>query len=228
MLHTIISTAGLGVLGIDPFTAAYMIAMGLRREKKGKIALFFFSFAGFSILIGAVLAAVFGTAAADIIRRLTPPDNSPLWAVLEFAGSVFILAWVFWKKFKKTEREESERKKLEGASSLKYLATGFLFAVSCFSDPTYYAVILLGGESGSFLTATFLLTVWFAVSQVMSLVVYIAILLNVTEKLAAFVDRHKGEATEKIKKVFYVLLVLVSIGLMTDTGYYLFTGNYLF
>ena len=44
MVHKIISTIGLGILGIDPITAVYMISMGLRKDSKSKISLFWFSF----------------------------------------------------------------------------------------------------------------------------------------------------------------------------------------
>lgn len=41
MMHRIISSIGLGILGVDPFTAVYLLSMGLRKEKKSNIALFF-------------------------------------------------------------------------------------------------------------------------------------------------------------------------------------------
>ena len=33
MIHKLISTIGLGILGVDPFTAVYLLSMGLRQEK---------------------------------------------------------------------------------------------------------------------------------------------------------------------------------------------------
>ena len=51
MIHKILSTFGLGILGIDPITAVYLLSMGLRNEKKTKITLFFLSFAGFRFLL---------------------------------------------------------------------------------------------------------------------------------------------------------------------------------
>ena len=50
MIHKLISTIGLGILGVDPFTAVYLLSMGLRQEKKSNITLFFLSYAGFSVL----------------------------------------------------------------------------------------------------------------------------------------------------------------------------------
>lgn len=44
MIHKILSTFGLGILGIDPITAVYLLSMGLRNEKKTKVTLFFFVF----------------------------------------------------------------------------------------------------------------------------------------------------------------------------------------
>ena len=58
MIHNMLSTFGLGILGIDPITAVYLLSMGLRNEKKTKITLFFLSFAGFSIFVGAGLATI--------------------------------------------------------------------------------------------------------------------------------------------------------------------------
>lgn len=228
MLHKMINTIGLGILGVDPYTAAYLLSMGLRHEKKSNITLFFLSYAGFSVLIGAVLSAIFGTAAVDILKNLVPGDNSPFWAVLEFAVSVFILVWVLRKLFGVHKKKEKQEQKAVGGTWLKFLSTGFVFAVSCFTDPTYYAVILLGGEAGSFLTAALLLTIWFVVSQFMALIVYAANSLNFLEKLAAFINQPKEKKTKPLTYVFYAILVIIAMALLADTGFYLFAGSYLF
>lgn len=228
MAHRIINTIGLGILGVDPFTAAYLLSMGLRKEKKSNIALFFFSYAGCSILIGAVLSAIFGTAAVDILKNIVPGDDSPFWAILEFAASVFILVWVLRRLFGVRKKKEQKEKKAVDGTRIKCLSTGFLFAVSCFTDPTYYAVILLGGEEGSFLTATLLLTIWFVVSQFMALIVYAANSLNLLDKLAVFVDRLKEKKIKPLTYAFYAILGIIAIALLVDTGFYLFGGRYLF
>lgn len=44
MFHKILSTIGLGILGIDPITAVVILSMGLKKEKKTKITLFAFPF----------------------------------------------------------------------------------------------------------------------------------------------------------------------------------------
>ena len=67
MIHKIFSAIGLGILGIDPITAVYLLSMGLCREKKIKISLFFLSFAGFSIFIGAALAVLMGGESNSIL-----------------------------------------------------------------------------------------------------------------------------------------------------------------
>ena len=79
MIHKLFSNFGLGILGIDPITAVYLLSMGLRREKKMKISLFFLSFAGFSIVIGTSMAAILGTAAVDVFKNIMPEDESPFW-----------------------------------------------------------------------------------------------------------------------------------------------------
>ena len=228
MIHKAISTIGLGVLGIDPLTAVYLLSMGLRKEKKSNITFFFLSYAGFSILIGAVLSAIFGTAAVDILKSIVPEDNSPFWAVLEFAVSVFILVWVLRRLFSVRKKKEKKEKKAVNGTWIKYLSTGAVFAISCFTDPTYYAVILLGGETGSFLTASLLLTIWFVVSQLMALIVYIANSLNHLNKLAVFVDKLKEKKIKPITYALYTVFVIIAIVLLVDTGFYLFDGRYLF
>lgn len=228
MIHKAISTIGLGVLGIDPFTAVYLLSMGLRKEKKSNITFFFLSYAGFSILIGAVLSAIFGTAAVDILKSIVPEDNSPFWAVLEFAVSVFILVWVLRRLFSVRKKKEKKEKKAVNGTWIKYLSTGAVFAISCLTDPTYYAVILLGGETGSFLTASLLLTIWFVVSQLMALIVYIANSLNHLNKLAVFVDKLKEKKIKPITYALYTVFVIIAIVLLVDTGFYLFDGRYLF
>lgn len=228
MMHRIISTIGLGILGVDPITAVYLLSMGLRKEKKSNITLFFFSYAGFSVLIGAVLSAIFGNTAVDILKSIMPGDNSPFWAILEFAVSVFILIWVLRRLFSASKKKEEKEKQAVSGTWVKYLSTGFAFAISCFTDPTYYAVILLGGETGNFLTATLLLTIWFAVSQFMTLIVYAANSLNLLEKLAAFVDKLKAKRIKLVTYALYAVLVIIAIVLLVDIGFYLFDGRYLF
>lgn len=226
MVHKLISTVGLGVLGIDPFTAVYLLSMGLRREKKSRVSLFFLSFAAFSVLIGAALAAVFGAAAVDILKRLMPGDESPFWAVLNFALSVFILVWVL-RRLLAPPREQRQKEERASGGWWKQLTGGLLFALSSFTDPTYYAVILLGGESRSFLLAVALLAVWFAVSQWMALVVYGAIGLGLLEKLTAVIDRLKQRDWSRLTHALYGTLLLVSAALLADALCYLLTGSYL-
>lgn len=229
MIHKIISTIGLGILGVDPFTAVYLLSMGLRQEKKSNITLFFLSYAGFSVLIGAALSAIFGAAAVvDILKSIVPGDNSPFWAVLEFAVSVFILIWVLRRLFSVSKKKEDTEKKAVNGTWIKYLSTGVVFAISCFTDPTYYAVILMGGEVGNFLTATLLLTIWFVVSQFMALIVYVANSLNLLDKLVALVDKLKAKNIKPITYTIYAVLVIIAIVLLIDTGFYLFDGRYLF
>lgn len=225
MVHKLISTMGLGILGIDPFTAVYLLSMGLRREKKTRISLFFLSFAAFSVLIGAVLAAVFGAAAVDILKRFMPGDESPFWAVLNFALSVFILVWVL-RRLLAPPKERQQEEKASGGW-LRYLTGGLLFALSSFTDPTYYAVILLGGESRSFILSAALLAVWFAVSQWMALVVCGAIALGLLEKLTAVIDRLKQRNWKRLTHALYAALLLVSAALLADALCYLLTGSYL-
>lgn len=227
MFHKIINTIGLGILGIDPITAVYMISMGLRKDSKSKISLFWFSFMGFSILIGAVLATIFGVSAVEIFQNLTPEDDSPLWVVLEFVLSLIIAIFIIRKIFYRTEKTDKDKKIVEG-SAFKYLFTGFVFSITCFTDPTYYAVILLGGESNSFLTATLLLTIWFLVSQFMAVIVYMANQMNLLKKLVEWVDRLKEKGLKTVIYVFYIILFVVALVLLLDSGYYLVVGKYLF
>lgn len=228
MIHKGISAIGLGILGVDPFTAAYLLAMGLRKEKKSNVAFFFLSYAGFSVLIGAVLSALFGTAAVDILKNMVPGDNSPFWAVLEFAVSVFILVWVLRRVFRVRKKKEETEKKAVRGTWIRYLSTGIVFALSCFTDPTYYAVILLGGETGNVLAAALLLTIWFVVSQFMALIVYTANSLNLLDKLVAFADKRKEKKIKPVIYAFYAIFVILAVVLLVDTGFYLFDGKYLF
>ena len=129
---------------------------------------------------------------------------------------------------KELAKEEKKEKKAVNGTWIKYLSTGAVFAISCFTDPTYYAVILLGGETGSFLTASLLLTIWFVVSQLMALIVYIANSLNHLNKLAVFVDKLKEKKIKPITYALYTVFVIIAIVLLVDTGFYLFDGRYRF
>ena len=227
MIHQLLSTIGLGVLGIDPITAVYLLAMGMRNEKKAKISVFFFSFAGFSIFIGAALATLFGSTAVEFLERVTPSDNSPFWAALEFAVSVFLLIWVLRKLAAGKKKEEKEKVPVSG-STLKYLSTGLVFALTCFTDPTYYAVLLMGGETGSFFLAALLLAVWFLVSQFMAVMVYLSNEFHLLHRLVPLVEKLKAKHTRAFSRIFYIVLLLVALALLADTAFYLFAGEYLF
>ena len=228
MFHKIISAIGLGVLGIDPITAVYLLSMGIRKEKKSRITLFFLTFALFSVLGGAVLAAVFGATAVEYLKRILPNDNSPIWAVLEFAISIVIFVWVIRKLVCKNRKAEDKKKNAIVGSWVKYFTTGFVFAVTCLTDPTYYAIILMGGETGNFFSAILLFTIWFLVSQFMAVIVYIAYQLNLLNKLTSFVNRLKEKQFKHLVKILYLLLLITAVVLLVDTGYYLFFGKYLF
>ena len=228
MLHKLLNTVGLGVLGIDPITAVYLLSMSLRKEKNSKITLFFLSFAGSSIFAGVGLATFLGVTAAGVLERIMPGDNSPVWAVLEFSISIFILTWVFKRVFKKTEKTKDQKNDILRESNLKYIFTGFVFAISSFTDPTFYAVILMGGESGNVVIATVLVSIWFAVSQFMAITVYIAHKLNLVNQLTRFLEKIRNPKLKIFTRLFYSILVCLALALMIDTGYYLFVGRYLF
>ena len=110
---------------------------------------------------------------------------------------------------------------------MKQLTTGFIFALTCFTDPTYYAVMLMGGETGNFLSAVVLLTLWFLVSQFLAVIVYIANEMNLLEKLVDFIKKFKQKNWKAATYLFYGILILIAIVLLVDTGYYLLVGNYL-
>ena len=228
MLHKLLNTVGLGVLGIDPITAVYLLSMSLRKEKNSKITLFFLSFAGSSIFAGVGLATFLGVTAAGVLERIMPGDNSPVWAVLEFSISIFILTWVFKRVFKKTEKTKDQKNDILRESNLKYIFTGFVFAISSFTDPTFYAVILMGGESGNAVIATVLVSIWVAVSQFMAITVYIAHKLNLVNQLTRFLEKIRNPKLKIFTRLFYSILVCLALALMIDTGYYLFVGRYLF
>lgn len=228
MLHKMISLFGLGILGIDPITAIYMLSMGLRKEIKFKISLFMFSFMAFSILIGAAAAVIFGTSAVDLLKRVTPGDNSPVWAVLEFAVSLVILFSVFRNLFNRNKEKNKKKDQIIDGSSFKYIATGFVFATTSFTDPTYYAVILLGGETNNFLLAALMLTIWFLVSQFMAVIVYIANQINLLNRLNVFIEELKNKNLKAITNIFFAVLMILSVLLIVDSGFYLFNGKYLF
>lgn len=228
MLHKVFSTIGLGILGIDPITAVYLLSMGLRKEKKSKITLFFLSFAGCSIFVGVGLAAALGMATAEFLERLIPGEDSPVWAILEFSVSVFILVWVFRRVFRTPESSKTQKREIVNGNNFKYITTGFAFAIASFTDPTFYAVVLLGSESGNIITAAILLSIWFAVSQFMAVIVYIANQLNLFSKLMRLMDDLKKSNLKIFMYIFYGLLVLLAFVLMIDTGFYLLAGRYLF
>ena len=121
--------------------------------------------------------------------------------VLKFAISLVVIVFVIRKIFFRKEKPEEEKQAVEGAA-FKYLFTGFIFAITCFTDPTYYAVILLGGETQNFLTSALLLTIWFLVSQFMAASVYVANQMNLLKSLVTWVDKLKEKNFKTVIHIF--------------------------
>ena len=227
MIHRMLNTLGLGALGIDPITAAYMMSMRLRGERKSRVTLFFLSFAASTILVGTVLAASMGAAAADFLQSVLPDDDSRFWAIAELAISVVILLWVVKRVFADSRREKDRPRETVRSSALGHVATGFVFAVTSFTDPTFYAVMLIGGESRSVVTAALLLALWFVVSQCLAMVVYIAIQCNRLDALAARLDEWKARNQTMFNHMLHGLLVVIAVLLTADAAAFLSTGGYL-
>lgn len=228
MPHNLISIVGLGLLGIDPITAIYLLSMAVQKDRKVKISLFMLSFMGFSILIGTAAALVFGASAVDFLQSITMDDNSPVWAILQLVLSLVILMSIFYKRLKRNKKETQKRKKVVEGSAFKYIAVGFVFAVTSFTDPTYYAVILLGGETNNLFLTIIFFTIWFLVSQFMAVVVYIANQANLLNKLTAYIEKLKVKKMRTITNVIFGLLIIIAVLLIMDSGFYLFNGKYLF
>ncbi|OZG64407.1 IrpT [Bifidobacterium hapali] len=227
MIHRMLNTIGLGALGIDPITAVYMMSMRLRGERKSLVTLFFLSFAGSTILVGTVLAASMGAAAAGFLQSILPDDDSRFWAIAEFAVSIVILIWVAKRVFAGPGREKKQPRETVRGSALEHVVMGFVFAVTSFTDPTFYAVMLIGGESCSVVTAALLLTLWFVVSQCLTMVVYAAIQCNRLDALAARLDEWKARNLTMFNRVLHGVLIVVAILLTADATAYLSTGGYL-
>ena len=227
MTHRMLNTIGLGVLGIDPLTAVYMMSMRLRGERKSRVALFFLSFAGSTILVGTVLAASMGAAAAGFLQSILPDDGSRFWAIAELAVSIIILVWVTKRVFAGSGREKKQPREAVRGGALGHIAVGFVFAITSFTDPTFYAVMLIGGESRSVVTAALLLALWFVVSQCLSMVVYIAIQCNRLDALVARLDEWKARNLTMSNRVLHGALIGIAILLTADATAYLSTGEYL-
>jgi len=218
MVRKIISTIGLGILGIDPVTAIYILIMGLKMDSKIKITAFFFSFAIFSILLGAIISSLFGLSVLNFINGLIPNDNSNIWIFIEIGILIIILIWIGKRAFGKKKKTKREEKQISG-SMFKYITTGFIFALTSFTDPTYYAVIVLGSEVKSFLVIFLLLAIWFIVSQFMAVIVYLAIEFNLVNKLTKVVDKIKIKYEKAFSMCFNIILVVVALLLLIDLIY---------
>jgi len=227
MIHKIISTFGLGILGMDPMTAILILSMNLRNDKKIKISAFTFVFAFFSIIFGALIGTIFGVTAIDYIKSLIPGDDSKFWLILELIVLIIILLWVFKRIFIKEKKDEKEENVISG-SIIEYGVAGFLFALTCFTDPTYYAVILTACETKSFLLSLLLLTIWFVVSQWMTIVVYVAGEFNFLDKIVKLKDKIVSKYSKKFNIIFNIILVIIALLLILDIGTYMVIGKYLF
>ena len=126
------------------------------------------------------------------------------------------------------KQTENQTKETVNGNALKHIITGFVFAISSFTDPTFYAVVLISGETDNIFISILLLTIWFLVSQCLAVIVYIANQCNLLNKLVYQVDKFKNRNLKGVKKVFYIILIVIAILLIIDTGFYLFNDRYLF
>lgn len=227
MIHKIISTMGLGVLGIDPITAIFILSMELRKDKKIKITSFFLSFTLFSILFGAIISSIFGASVFDFINSLIPADDSQIWLFIEIGILIIIVLWVFKRIFIKTSEKKKDKQQISGGI-IKYITTGFVFALTCFTDPTYYAVIVLGSETKNFLIITLLIAIWFFVSQFMTIIAYMSIEFNFINRLTDIIERFKNKYQRIFSICFNVILIIIALLLLVDLLFYLCLGKYLF
>ncbi len=186
------------------------------------------SFTLLSILVGVVISVVFGPTVLDFVKNLIPADDSPFWAFLHFTISLIILVSVFRRLNKKTKKEVAKEEQRAPDSALKYVTTGFVFAMATFTDPTYYAVILLAAETNSFLLAILLIAIWFLTSQFSAVIVYMANQFNLLDRLVIFINTIKNKNMKIMKNIFYLLLIVIALLLMIDSWFYLFFDRYLF
>lgn len=229
MLKYIMGAAGLGVLGFDLFTAFYLLSLCLHGEKRANLGVFMLTFVLGSLLPGAALSSTLGSAAVDWIKSVIPEDNSPFWAAAELVIALAIASWAIRKARAQNnvkEREKEERG--SGGSTLKCFAVGAVFAAAAFTDPTYYAAMLLGGETKSFGLALLVLSIWLGVSQCMAFVVCFANRLNLLHRLTVAVDKLKSGKFQKAKNVFYAAMAAAAALLLADSGLYMLAGEYLF
>lgn len=129
MLETIISVIGLGILGVDPIAAIYVMGIGLKKEKKIKLRALMFSFYFTSVVIGVCIAYIFGHQAIIYIQNL-----NFIRAFVELFIA-FILISIIFKTIIKKKKEAIKPKVVEG-SIFKYLSVGLIFGLLSFTDPT--------------------------------------------------------------------------------------------
>lgn len=226
MIHKILNTIGLGILGIDPMTAIIVLSMGLKKDQKIKISAFVISFALFSILFGTIVSYIFGATAIDYLKSIIPKDDSIIWSIIELIILIIILPWLFKRIYGQKSKKEEE-KDISG-SIFSYILAGIIFAITSFTDPTYYATIILGSETNNLFLIILLITIWFLISQFMTIIVYIANELNFLNKIVNFVDKFKTKYQKTFNNIFNVILILIAIILIIDLGYCLIIGKYLF
>ena len=228
MIATLASTVGLGLLGIDPITAVYLIAMAVRNDKKLKIILFMLSFAVFSVVIGAAIAIIFGASAFDFIQQFILAKDSVVWAFVQFGAGVSIVIFTVYKLQQRRKGFVKKDKHVVKGSTLKYIFIGFLFALSSFTDPTYFAIILIAGDTNTPLMIFIILTIWFMFSQLLAVIVYITIQFGFLQSLSSFVERIKTFKIRGLSNAMYAIFIVVAVLLMINSSMYFWNGMYLF
>jgi cytochrome c biogenesis protein CcdA len=219
----------LGLLGIDPLGAAVASSAVAAGIKKHKVLLFGLSYFFATAVIGVTLSFL-GKEVAEYFHSLISIDLRLVRALLNIAIAIVVFSWLFIRFIKhgKSKSEKTPKKNSSLGKNWQAVVLGLIFAVSSFTDPTFYAVIMLAAESNNVFSIIWIHLLWIFVSQLPLVAVIIAYYTNTHEIIINGSLKLWHKYKNILKIVFYVVAALACLLLLTDSAQYFITGEFLF
>lgn len=231
-MNAFITIVALGVVGLDPLAAIMMTSAIAAGAGKRKVAAFSLSFLLGTCVLGSVLAML-GKDALDAVFNAMPAESSGLWAWIYLVIAALLALWVAGRIRKIQQlrqgispKESRFTAKILRGSTLVFIGGGLLWALSCFTDPSFYAVIAATAGTRNLLAMLVFPALWIFISQIPLLLVAGAYFLGLYDKFKSKFT-WANQQTRRPSRLLTALAAIVAGLLCVDAAVYFIQGRYI-
>lgn len=225
MNELLATSAGLGLAGLDPTGALIAVgALSAGARRRDVLACGGIAVLG-TILFGTVLTLTVGDKVGAIQwERLVPPDQ--LSAVLEALVAAGFLWWGV-ARLRRPAARPPKPARARGTGTLALLVFGVLWALAAVTDPSFLALVVLGGRDPQLAGIIGAQTLWVLISQLPLVLMLYAIARGRHQRAVATLDRVWGRVRPVISVLGTATLLLGGVILLVDSLWWFVTGAFL-